>query len=71
MWAIDCKMAIGEKRQARKDYKGASELYSELVGLHANAQPRIAQLYYEQSIEEKDFYQNVENLTVFWCLCSF
>lgn len=60
MWAIDCKMAIGEKRQARKDYKGASELYSELVGLHANAQPRIAQLYYEQSIEEKDFYQKRE-----------
>ena len=55
VWAIDYKMAIGEKRQARKDYKGANELYTELVGLHANAQPRIAQLCYEQSFEETDF----------------
>lgn len=53
-WAIDWKKSVGEKRQARKDYKGAEQIFTELVGLHPNAQPRIAQLCYEQSIEEKD-----------------
>ena len=60
LWAIDSKMIIGEKRQARKDYKGASELYSELVGLHSNAQPRIAQLCFEQSLEETDLIRKRE-----------
>ena len=53
-WAIDWKLSVGEKRQARKDYKDADQIFTELVGLHPNAQPRIAQLCYEQSIEEKD-----------------
>lgn len=59
-WAIDAKMAIGEKRQARKDYEGASKIYVELVGLHVNAQPRIAQLYYEQGLKEQDLLRKRE-----------
>lgn len=62
-WAIDFKMAVGEKRQARKDYEGATKLFLELVGLHPYAEPRIAQLYYEQSLEEKDFNQRRERIS--------
>lgn len=54
-WGISEKLMIGERAQAAKNYALSSQLYNELVGLHAKAQPRLAQLYYELSQKESDF----------------
>lgn len=54
-WAIDEKMIIGKKFQKEKKYISAKRLYSELVDLHADAQPKLAQLFFEQSQSEIDF----------------
>lgn len=59
-WAIGKKMEIGEKYQAKSEYDTAFNVFSELVGLHANAQPRIALLYFEQSQKEKDLLKKRE-----------
>lgn len=56
-WGISEKLAIGERAQAGQNYKLSIQLYSELIGLHAKAQPRLAQLYYELSLKESDFHQ--------------
>ena len=54
-WGLGEKLAIGERAQATQNYTLSKQLYSELVGLHAKAQPRLAQLYYELSQKESDF----------------
>ena len=54
-WGIGEKLAISERAQATQNYTLSKQLYSELVGLHAKAQPRLAQLYYELSQKESDF----------------
>ena len=54
-WGIGVKLAISERAQATQNYTLSKQLYSELVGLHAKAQPRLAQLYYELSQKESDF----------------
>ncbi len=54
-WGIGEKLAIGERSQATHNYTLSKQLYSELVGLHAKAQPRLAQLYYELSQKESEF----------------
>lgn len=59
-WAIDEKMALGEKCLARKEYDVAENIFSELVGLHPNAQPRIASIYFERSQEEIDLLNKRE-----------
>lgn len=54
-WGIDEKLTIGERAQTTQNYTFSMQLYGELVGLHAKAQPRLAQLYYELSQKESDF----------------
>lgn len=54
-WGIGVKLAISERAQATQNYTLSKQLYSELVGFHAKAQPRLAQLYYELSQKESDF----------------
>lgn len=54
-WGISEKLAIAERAQAVQNYPLSMQLYSELIGLHAKAQPRLAQLYYELSQKESDF----------------
>ena len=54
-WGLGEKLAIGERAQATQNYTLSKQLYSELVSLHAKAQPRLAQLYYELSQKESDF----------------
>lgn len=54
-WGISEKLLIGERAQASHNYDLSIQLYNELVGLHAKAQPRLAQLYYENSLKESDF----------------
>ena len=54
-WGIREKLKIGERAQATQNYSLSIQLYKELVGLHAKAQPRLAQQYYELSQKESDF----------------
>lgn len=54
-WGIREKLKIGERAQATQNYSLSAQLYNELVGLHAKAQPRLAQQYYELSQKESDF----------------
>lgn len=54
-WGISEKLMISERAQVAKNYALSSQLYNELVGLHAKAQPRLAQLNYELSQKESDF----------------
>ena len=54
-WGLGEKLAIGERAKATQNYTLSKQLYSELVSLHAKAQPRLAQLYYELSQKESDF----------------
>lgn len=54
-WAINEKLYIGERAQVNKNFNLSLLLYQELVGFHAKAQPRLAQLFYELSQKETDF----------------
>lgn len=54
-WGIGEKLAIAERAQVTQNYDLSIQLYSELIGLHAKAQPRLAQLYYELSQKESNF----------------
>lgn len=58
-WAIQEKYRIASLIEYAGDDKTAEQLYRELVGLHANAQPKLANLYLKQAkatcdIKERD-----------------
>ena len=59
-WGICAKLAISERAQATQNYVLSIQLYQELVGLHAKAQPRLAQAFYELSQNQSDFYKRRE-----------
>ena len=61
-WAINEKISFGESYQAKKDFDIAILLYKEVIGLHANAEPRLALLYYEQYQKESNFSKKKELL---------
>jgi tetratricopeptide (TPR) repeat protein len=50
---LDEKLAIADIYISEKDFDNAESILKELIGLHTNAEPRLASLYYEKAKKEK------------------